>query len=1106
MALTDNQLRQLEELELKESGQSPIEVYGRSPSTFQTDNFEPVPESRFELERQIPIQKEPSRVTGILENPEALEEPNMLQRGLGAVAEDFEKSTVGAFARGANDVILALPDTAINAIGKALNYLGVTEDEWDKDYLSRIFNSSDYESQKVIIPYVFNMGVGDFVGQGESEGAIDKYARIGGQGVGMALPFIGASGRAAQTTTSAVSRIADRTGAKFSPFKGGRMKYTKDGVPVRKSTDPYRASDLVDDLGYQMLTTARGAPATAAAIEAGAGAVSTMGMQGELDIFGTQTGLGGLLPLAAIPGFALYTGTKFVGSKLPSIKGVQKISDFRAGKKIGEGTLTAEEIAATKTGRKQKGEIASSIQERLETPEAQRNLARTEEIEEGVGLDLTPAEASLDPTLVSTQKRLFEEAAEASRPADLEFIDAQTSRIAENAEKIKRFQQNIIEDPLEDAPSIIIDSVTGTRNSLIKRIKSEEKQITDSINNLANPETGALPKQPERSTTGKALRSALEDGLARAKEESARLAKKLRINEQDNIGSLSAVEEAKDSLARTVLAKRSFVDPKKGLAGGLNLGAGDRTIDRFVLDFIQGPTERLSFQNYKRLLDKTGDLLGKAIANNSKTSIKDLAAMRETLLKMGDNYGKLNKNFATFQETYKESVILPYQTDAVLKVLNKQKIGQYILPDERVALAFAENSTDANNFMKYFGENGTMLSNMESAVLDEVRRRAWSEGNGVLNVDAISNYLNTNRETLQALRNAEGESLFDSLSNTSNLLGKLLNRQKVLSNRKKAVHANLLMKKIANAEKIGDPESIIDEAIKTPSILKKIKQIASRGEESEGTLQAFRATVMQRLMAQSPDVITDPGKFKDFLDRRASVLKEAFEPEHILNLYIAADAAERATIAVPKAGEVGRANDALTALSKKLGTSLPSMSSIGRSVAESRMSGQHAIAMISTRALKSFNNAKQQALLREAIFNPKLAELITTEIPVGATSLPSGLNKKINAYLFNTGDTYGDNPVEYYYPDRPLATFPETEQEFQLDSETNEVIETAPVSPAPPAPPPPSMDLGQIAPPPPIAPTGGSQIDVASLFPFDPTSAAIQKRQQQQQGLGSLMT
>tara|TARA_R110002012_G_scaffold308275_2_gene514415 strand:+ start:2231 stop:5587 length:3357 start_codon:yes stop_codon:yes gene_type:complete len=1118
MALTDSQLRRLEELELQESGQNPTEVYGEPAKQFDIDNLQPVTKERQNLERRIPISQEPSRTTGIIENPEALEDPNMIQRGLETVSENFSKSAVGAFARGANDVILALPDLVINAIGSSVNYLGLTEDEWDKNKLSRIFNSDDYESQKVILPYLVNYGIGNFVGQGESEGEIDKYARIGGQGAGMAVPFIGASGRAAQTTTNAVTRIADKTGAKFNPL-------TQAG---RKTTDPYTAGQLADDIGYQMLTTARATPATAAAVEATAGAVSTMGMQGELDIFGTQTGVGGLLPLASIPAFALYSGTKYVGSKLPSKTIYDYASNLRASKKLQSGELTAEQIAATKSGQKQQGEISSQIGERLQTPESETALARTQEIDQDIPLDLTVAEQSLDPTLVATQQRILDDASKSSSPSDLNFIDQQVFRVEQNTRNIKRFQENIIEDPLTDSPSIVVDAATGKRESLLKRIKDGEAKVTDSVNALKEPTTGALPVVESRAPIGQSIRTALEEGLQNAKDAATQLANKLKINDKDNIGSLDAVYNAREQLAKSVLAKTSFADYKnakaarksgesftpQGLKGGLVLGEGDKTIDPFIMSFINGPNETLSFQNWRRLLDQTGDLLGKAINNNAKTKIKDYSMMKEVLLGMGDNYGKLNSNFKLFQENYKKTVIEPFQTDVVYKVLNKQKVDDYILPDEKVASAFAGDSTSAKNFMEYFKDSPQMFNNMESIVLDEVRRRAWSEGNGALGADKISSYLNTNRETLQVLKNADGVSLYDTLSDSRNLIGKLLTRQKTLATRRKAIESNLLMKKIAKAEMDGEPELIFNEAIKTPSVMKKLKQIASRGENSEGTLQAFRATIMQKLMSQSPDMMTDPGKFKDFLQRRATVLKEAFEPNHIMNLYIAADAAERAGIAVPTAGELGRSTDALSRLSKALGTSLPSVSSMARSVAESRMSGQHAITMVSTRALSSFNNAKQQALLREAIFNPKLAELINTRIPVGATSLPPALNKKINAYLFNTGDTYGDNPVEYYYPDRPLATFPETGQDFSVDSETNRVIEETQPSIDPrnidpiPAPPPPSMDLTQVAPPPNPASTGGGQMDIASLFPFDTTSAAIQKRQQQKQGqgLGSLMT
>jgi len=145
------------------------------------------------------------------------------------------------------------------------------------------------------------------------------------------------------------------------------------------------------------------------------------------------------------------------------------------------------------------------------------------------------------------------------------------------------------------------------------------------------------------------------------------------------------------------------------------------------------------------------------------------------------------------------------------------------------------------------------------------------------------------------------------------------------------------------------------------------------------------------------------------------------------------------------------------------------------------------------------------ALMREAITDPQLARMLTTELPEATPvgRIPGPIQRKVNNYLIGSGIEAVEQIDQEMEKARPLATFPTSGQSFGVNPETNQNIETTPIAPAPPAP---SMDLSQIAPPPPIAPTGGSQVDVASLFPFDPTSAAIQKRQQQQQGLGSLIT
>jgi hypothetical protein len=156
---------------------------------------------------------QPSRVTGRFEEltpdqQRALSDPNLAQRAIGGVNQFVADSGLGALSRGFNDIVLALPDMAINAIASGLESAGIVEEgAVDRNFLNRVFNSSDYRTQRVIIPYVLNYGVDDYIGQTEAEGNFDQYLRAGGQGVGFAVPFIGVSARGAQLTAAAPNVI-----------------------------------------------------------------------------------------------------------------------------------------------------------------------------------------------------------------------------------------------------------------------------------------------------------------------------------------------------------------------------------------------------------------------------------------------------------------------------------------------------------------------------------------------------------------------------------------------------------------------------------------------------------------------------------------------------------------------------------------------------------------------------------------------------------------------------------------------------------------------------------------------------------------------------------
>ena len=205
---------------------------------------------------------EPSRVTG------KFDEGTSQDYDSGGMLNPMNVPGVGDFVRGANDLILALPDLAINAVAEGLEAAGIVEPNTvDRRYLARLFNSSDFESQKVIIPYLLHYGTGAFAGQSESEGALSAIARGTGQATVASLPIVGMELKAAQMSGTA---------------------------PAALSADASLGTRIADTL----VAPFRSSPGTATAIETTLGGASGAGAVAEQEIFGTNTGIGALTPLA----------------------------------------------------------------------------------------------------------------------------------------------------------------------------------------------------------------------------------------------------------------------------------------------------------------------------------------------------------------------------------------------------------------------------------------------------------------------------------------------------------------------------------------------------------------------------------------------------------------------------------------------------------------------------------------------------------------------------------------------------------------------------------------------------------------------------------------
>ena len=1003
----------------------------------------------------------PSRVTGQVE---------------GDVSEDYDAGGllnpmnvpgVGDFIRGANDLILAIPDLAVNAVAEGLETAGLVEPNVvDRNYLKRLFNSTDYESQKVVIPYLLHYGTGRFAGQSDQEGSIASIARSAGQATAASLPLIGMQMRAAAAPTIAGS-------ASIS-------------TPSTTTTTQRVAETMVAPF--------RTSPATAAGVETALSAASGAGAQAETELLGTNTGLGGLIPLApAIPVFAYY-GAKAGGKRV--IGGAKKFTP--AGRafswatntvkggiddvKVGTGRMGA---AEGEEGQAALGALQGDIAEAASFPKAQENIAKAAEIEATLGgyadapIALSPAETTMDAPLLATQARI-------EGQGDAAFTRENNARKTNVLTAAERFiDGELTGSPVDDAPMYVYNMAKGTYEATYNRIDAEGDEITNSWSLVTDADTGVYPKLSDRAAVGENIRTTIVAAQQSAKDEALALAKKLKINDADPVGN-------RDATAGAQAAVRDALTTKAGKEA-ISYEGLPPLVRKFVeFKFKDG---KMSFQDWKAFRDQVGSAIGVALAKGDNSSVRPLAILSEQLDNMATSYGRTNEKFEQFRLVYDKNVVAPFERSGVIRITSKGpgttgEQPQYYLPDEQVVKAFLADTNTARQFMTLFADKPADMRAMKAVVLDQIRDASYNYNKGVFNPDKINSYLNKNREVLTEL------GLFDQLVDTRQLIDDQVARQAALTDRKRAIQGNSLLGAVGRALKNESPDQLFKEALTNPAKMRELKRVASQATDSltaEQSGQAFRAAITQKMLAKAPDALESPTAFKQWMVKNEEVLDAAFDKSHVDNLYLIADAAERILVTGLSRGKGVSDEDIITRFTGALGTTPAGISNRFIAVQEGRLGSKAMVGYIVSRAIRQQSGVRSDTLFREAMFNPDIAKLLATEggdsVPPLGASEPN--KRKINTYLFNIGVDYGEG-----------VTGEGATQELILEPQIPEqpITETppppAPVMPDPkPFPYAPTPGISLPTPKPSRPPAGSTaSVGIETLFPNDPTSIAIAKR------------
>ena len=175
------------------------------------------------------VELQPARLTGLGIDPETGEKRDLReiyeeQYGgatiggqIALAANEFLDNSVGGINRGINDFIVGIPDAVLNQVDNALTAAGIIDkDTIDQDFLKRLFQSDDFEAQKIIIPYLLQYGAGERIGSTDKDSIIERYGRSAGENISIAVPFLAMQAKLAQLVnlTAAPAYQAARTGVK----------------------------------------------------------------------------------------------------------------------------------------------------------------------------------------------------------------------------------------------------------------------------------------------------------------------------------------------------------------------------------------------------------------------------------------------------------------------------------------------------------------------------------------------------------------------------------------------------------------------------------------------------------------------------------------------------------------------------------------------------------------------------------------------------------------------------------------------------------------------------------------------------------------------------
>ena len=349
-----------------------------------------------------------------------------------------------------------------------------------------------------------------------------------------------------------------------------------------------------------------------------------------------------------------------------------------------------------------------------------------------------------------------------------------------------------------------------------------------------------------------------------------------------------------------------------------------------------------------------------------------------------------------YRDYYKNQHVPQFEEGASRDIARYDRFGydKNKVPDEKVLDQFGgpNNISAAKQFTRVHGDNPEAVQLMADHQLGRLKAEALDPKTGAISQQKFNKFLNNNKELLDAL--PPGVRTAVAAKNPDALYAKLAD----IEQRQRAAADTRV------TELLGmTPEKAMNAALSDWQLMRDLKAKVSGSPQNE-------AALTRAVMNDAPDVM-DAKAFGEWLDGHDRVLRQVITPQHLAALKDIVKAAKIQTQLPRPSGTAELPTNRIGRVGKLIG--LPIKSVLQRSLAwqQGRVGGKYTVMDIATRMYDAFTSRETDAIWKEALFNPKVAETLQQVVRnKGATKLQLS---RLHNYLLTVGSV--DSGQDYPY-------------------------------------------------------------------------------------------